>query len=758
MLRFSVTLIILTFCSVSGSFVCTNDSICFGTSTCGSGGACICSFPYFGERCQLKNCSTPCFNRTCDLSSGMCGCPAPRYGNACQFIGRYCPAQCLNGGVCNYTNGLCLCSTGYSGNICQNKLCVPACQNGGICQPTGECRCINGTQGDSCQFQFREINLLRFPVIFGVSVGLIGLCCCVISYTISILFVQTICSLRRRSRRKKESFENSHQLPGPRNNSSIRTINHVPRLPTVLLEDAIVEESPPPVPTRNPLINGDYCDSFENLAGIDTGNTEMIAYIDPETLSTSPNRTYSTLFDDPYGDEHCFTNPNTFNRASFQAAIHQNDEKRGSQSEVKSKPSLPPKPKIKFGGSEIHRNSHLLSKDENIIYEAMEGEDKELYNKYSILNSTDKIDEQCVVLSQEERNSLPRGGNINPPRPKSRRHKIKTRYFKENPIYNEPSSSLDKLFDQMSALNFREINPDTLIISDHLGMGEFGIVYKGTWISKIGEVPVALKMLKEKSDEAKKIVLFQEAIIMGQFSHPNILRILGIVSNKEPFSIVSELMKMGMLDFLHMVRNSELDVNKFPPLLLRFCREIAAGMQYLSSKKFVHRDLAARNILIANNYTCRIADFGMAREIINNSDYYSSTGGNIPIRWTAPEALFHQMYSEKSDVWSFGMTIFEIWSFGLNPWYNLNNEEVIRAIHSKCVHPPPAGCPRDIYFVMVEALKHDPKKRCIFTQFRQMLEAPIVLSRPETGTEADIPGNDPEYAKNLYMDLQTKYS
>ena len=505
---------------------------------------------------------------------------------------------------------------------------------------------------------------------------------------------------------------------------------------------------------RNHLVINQYYNSNESMANGGC-NTQTIAYIDPEILSVSPNRRYNILGDSHLASEaNCIANPNARDVVDLERGLYTDDSDY-------IKPALPPKSKAKFkvedsGRKLMRRMSASYNQDDYTIYETIGEEDKEMDNIYSRLSRPIKNERRCVVLSYEERNSLPRQKNSYT-FPGILKQKRQTRYFREAPVYDKPSNTLDKLFDQMSEMNFREIIPDTLLLSEYLGSGEFGIVCKGVWISGIGEVPIAVKTLNEPTSEERKIALFQEAIIMGQFSHPNIIRILGIVSVVEPYAIVSELMKMQMLEFLRMVRNSKVDMDKLPPLLLRFCREIANGMQYLASKRFVHRDLAARNILIANNYTIRIADFGMAREILNTSEYYSKSGGNIPVRWTAPEALFHQKYSEKSDVWSFGMTMFEIWSLGLNPWYKLSNEEVIRTVHSQQVHPPPTGCPRDVYYIMVEALKFDATKRGTFRLFKQMLENPIVLTKPTTGTKADVLGNDPDLANNLYPDLQKNH-
>ena len=614
--------------------------------------------------------------------------------------------------------------------------------------------CSQGMVDQACNRSISELSLLNFPLILGGSIGLLVFCSSCIIIELICLSIQTVRMCKRRYNKRSKSI--------PQLSITTQSSIRIPMaLPPVDLEFGVFDIHLLGMSElerrRSHLVRNQYYTSNESMhnAGI---NTETIAYIDPEILSVSPNRRYSILLSDSHpastSEAHCIANLNARDNVDLEMGLYQSDSE-----DILPKPTLPPKPKVRFedSGKKLKRRmSSSFNQDDYIIYETIGEDDKEMDNLYSRLSRPIKNERRCVVLSQEERNSLPRQKNSYT-FPGILKQKRQTRYFKEAPIYDKPSNTLDKLFDQMSAMNFREIVPDTLVISEHLGSGEFGIVCKGVWISRLGEVPIAVKTLKEPTSEERKIALFQEAIIMGQFSHQNIIRILGIVSVIEPYAIVSELMKMEMLEFLQTVRNSKIDLNKLPPLLLRFCREIADGMEYLASKRFVHRDLAARNILIANNYTIRIADFGMAREILDTTAYYSQSGGNIPVRWTSPEALFHQKYSEKSDVWAFGMTMFEIWSLGLNPWYKLSNEEVIRAVHSQITHPPPTGCPRDVYLIIVETLKYDATKRGTFAQIKDMLENPIVLSRPTTGTNADVLGNDPDLAKDLYLDLQAMY-
>ena len=179
-------------------------------------------------------------------------------------------------------------------------------------------------------------------------------------------------------------------------------------------------------------------------------------------------------------------------------------------------------------------------------------------------------------------------------------------------------------------------------------------------------------------------------------------------------------------------------------------------MEHLSEKHFIHRDLAAMNVLVAKDLSCRIAYFGMSRELNSDSDYYTSSGGRIPLRWTAPEAVFYQKYSEKSDVWSFGMTLFEIWSLGDKPWGNdTTNEVIVEGLSVGRKLSPPTGCPRDVYSIMVDTWIMDPSSRPTFSRIYSNLTN---ISSPDPSSVSTDPshclGNDPILSKDLFLDLQ----
>ena len=299
-----------------------------------------------------------------------------------------------------------------------------------------------------------------------------------------------------------------------------------------------------------------------------------------------------------------------------------------------------------------------------------------------------------------------------------------------NPLYNfspgkpfiEPSNTLPELESAFKCCLY-EIETGALTIGEMFASGQFGVVYKGTYRTVMGDIPVAVKALKDSVTKDTLVTFMREAAIIAQFSHPNVLRLLGVKTTEQPWLIVTELLKTELRELLLKFRDAQIPINMLRQVLMKFTVEIAGGMEYLAMRNFVHRDLAARNVLVAKDFTIRIADFGMSREVGSEKNYYTSSGGVVPLRWTAPEAVLFQKYSEKSDVWSYGMTLYEIWTLGDKPWGSATNEEIIEALSSQITILPPPDCPEVVGRIMLETWKLDKIERPTFIGVRAMLSA-----------------------------------
>ncbi|XP_019855623.1 PREDICTED: serine/threonine-protein kinase STE20-like isoform X3 [Amphimedon queenslandica] len=336
------------------------------------------------------------------------------------------------------------------------------------------------------------------------------------------------------------------------------------------------------------------------------------------------------------------------------------------------------------------------------------------------------------------------------------------RFFEESDIYWRPACQASDLYDQLAKRKYREIRQNQLRLVKHLGSGQFGTVNEGVWHSPTGEVKVAIKMLPKACKEEEKIKLLQEAAIMGQFSHSNVVTLHGVVTVGEPLMIIMELMKNGDL------RNHLLSIRKdletssddlLPSKLLKFCQQIANGMNYLSMKSFVHRDLAARNVFLNDRFICKIGDFGMSRDL-EDENYYVSHGGKVPVKWTAPEALLYKKYAPTTDVWSYGAVLYEMWSLGHKPFEEYSNQQYMEMIQTGYRLPPPPGCPRGIYQLMIHCWNPDSNHRPTFKDILDTLaEDPEGLLHWSDDNKAahessSVLGSDLEAGQDLYPELQ----
>uniref|UniRef100_H3DFY7 non-specific protein-tyrosine kinase n=1 Tax=Tetraodon nigroviridis TaxID=99883 RepID=H3DFY7_TETNG len=267
-----------------------------------------------------------------------------------------------------------------------------------------------------------------------------------------------------------------------------------------------------------------------------------------------------------------------------------------------------------------------------------------------------------------------------------------------------------KAFQQPWAQDEWEIPRDTLKMVKKLGAGQFGEVWMGYYKNT---QKVAIKTLKEGTMEPAAFL--EEANLMKQLQHERLVRLHAVVT-KEPILIVTEFMVNGsLLDFLKSDAGKKLKVNK----LIDMAAQIAEGMAYIEVKNYIHRDLRAANILVSETLHCKIADFGLARII--ESEYTAQEGAKFPIKWTAPEAINFGTFSIKSDVWSFGILLTEIVTFGRIPYPGMTNPEVIRNLERLYRMPRPEGCPAELYEVMMTCWKEKPEERPTFEFLQNIL-------------------------------------
>uniref|UniRef100_A0A4W3GZ00 Tyrosine-protein kinase receptor n=1 Tax=Callorhinchus milii TaxID=7868 RepID=A0A4W3GZ00_CALMI len=263
-----------------------------------------------------------------------------------------------------------------------------------------------------------------------------------------------------------------------------------------------------------------------------------------------------------------------------------------------------------------------------------------------------------------------------------------------------------------------------------LGQGSFGMVYEGIAKDIVKGEPdthVAVKTVNESASLRERIEFLNEASVMKAFTCHHVVRLLGVVSKGQPTLVVMELMTHGDLkSYLRSLRpDAENNPGRPPPTLkemVQMAAEIADGMAYLNAKKFVHRDLAARNCMVGEDYTVKIGDFGMTRDIYE-TDYYRKGGkGLLPVRWMAPESLKDGVFTTYSDVWSFGVVLWEISMLAEQPYQGLSNEQVLKFVMEGGFLDRLESCPERLHSLMEMCWQYNPKARPAFVDIIEMLK------------------------------------
>lgn len=260
-----------------------------------------------------------------------------------------------------------------------------------------------------------------------------------------------------------------------------------------------------------------------------------------------------------------------------------------------------------------------------------------------------------------------------------------------------------------------EIDPSELALLEELGSGQFGVVRRGKWR---GCRDVAVKMMKEGTMSEDDFI--EEAKLMTKLQHPNLVQLYGVCSKHRPIFIVAEYMKHGSL--LHFLRRHEKALSERGPLLLLdVCLQVASGMAYLELHNYIHRDLAARNCLVGENYVVKVADFGLARYVMDD-EYTSSGGAKFPIKWAPPEVLGYTRFSSKSDVWAYGVLMWEVFTCGKIPYGRAANAEVVEQVQQGQRLARPHACPSEVYQVMRSCWEKKPDARPSFRSVKTQLE------------------------------------
>lgn len=299
-----------------------------------------------------------------------------------------------------------------------------------------------------------------------------------------------------------------------------------------------------------------------------------------------------------------------------------------------------------------------------------------------------------------------------------------------NTAYHETGALLNPKLEKL------EYPRNNIIYIRDLGQGAFGRVFQARAPGLIaGEdfTLVAVKMLKDDASQDMQVDFEREACLLSEYDHPNIVKLLGVCAFGRPMCLLFEFMARGDLNeflrsnspYLPQSRNDAIPVQRADlthPDLLTIAQQIAAGMVYLSDRKFVHRDLATRNCLIDENMVVKIADFGLSHKIYLQDYYKGDENDAIPIRWMPLESILYNKYTLESDVWAFGVCLWEIFSFALQPYYGMTHEEVVKYVKDGNMLNCPDNTPLVVYNLMRKCWNRKPADRPSFHVIHQSLQ------------------------------------
>ncbi|KAL2089702.1 hypothetical protein ACEWY4_014390 [Coilia grayii] len=302
----------------------------------------------------------------------------------------------------------------------------------------------------------------------------------------------------------------------------------------------------------------------------------------------------------------------------------------------------------------------------------------------------------------------------------------------------------------------KELPLSAVRFMEELGECGLGKIYKGhLYLPGMEHAQlVAIKALKDFSGAQQWADFQAEAARVAELQHPNVVCLLGVVTQEQPVCMLFEFLPQGDLHEFLVMRSphsdvgcssdedggtvrSSLDHGDF----LHLATQVAAGMEYLAAHFFVHKDLAARNVLVGEQLHVKISDLGLSREIYASDYYRTQSKALLPIRWMPPEAIAYGKFSTDSDVWSFGVLLWEIFSFGLQPYYGCSNQEVMEMVRKRQVLPCPEDCPPRVYSLMAECWHEGPAQRPRFKDLHTRLRAWEGLSSHASSSTPSGGGN-----------------
>ncbi|XP_022100262.1 tyrosine-protein kinase SYK-like [Acanthaster planci] len=298
----------------------------------------------------------------------------------------------------------------------------------------------------------------------------------------------------------------------------------------------------------------------------------------------------------------------------------------------------------------------------------------------------------------------------------------------DDKTYGVPNDR-EMIYGQVAKMrNTKLLDVKHLYRGEPIGKGNFGSVLKGTYNMHGTHIPVAIKTLKtENGIPNSKPEIVKEAEIMADLDHQHIVRMIGICEGFE-MMLVLELAELGPLH-KYLKRHTNMSIRNVLELML----QVAKGMRYLESQKFVHRDLAARNVLLVDETFAKISDFGMSKALGLDSQYYvAETAGRWPLKWYAPECIYRFKFSSKSDVWSYGVTLWEALSYGKKPYANMKGQELMAFIESGSRLAQPERCPPEVYTLMRQCWEDEARDRPSFGEIVDTMTS--IIRRLRAGT------------------------